>query len=305
MVSFWYYLRLIRSTFFQKPQRFQAPTVGYAIGVRDKIAIVTGGNAGIGLETVRHLAALGMTVIIGCRDKGKGERAARLLQEQEAGRTLSIHVAELDLSDLGNVTKFANYVKHFLNGKPLDLLVNNAGVMHIPHTLSKQGHELQFAVNYLGHFHLTKLLLPNMKSPGGRVVFVNAELHTLANDATPDYAYKGKGDQGYCRSKLAGVWNAYELQRRRPDLVVPVLHPGVIATNLADAPWWLKRLLFITPREGAQTTLYCCLDEDVKGLTYYHNALGMVPSSKASYDQQRAAAMWELSEQLTKPFNDL
>nr|ARQ20725.1 lipid body protein [Lobosphaera incisa] len=302
MVSLWYLVRLLRCTFFQKPQRFQAPTAGDASDASNKVAVVTGGNAGIGLETVRHLAGIGMTVIIGCRDTGKGEKAAQLLKQEETGRKLRIHVAALDLSDLSSVTKFAHRVESLLDGRPLDLLVNNAGVMHVPYTRSEQGHELQFAVNYLGHFHLTQLLLPRLKSPGGRVVVVNAELHTLADDATPDYTYQGKGDQGYWRSKLAGVWFAYELQRRRPDLIVPVLHPGVIDTGLADAPRWLKRLLFINSREGAQTTLYCCLAPDVKGLTYYNNALGVVPSSKLSYDRQRAAALWNLSEQLTCEF---
>lgn len=306
MVALKYYARLLRCSLLQFPQRFYAPSAPSDLSL--KTFLVTGGNAGIGLETVRELAKRGAVVIIGSRSVERADKAVRAL-EQELGKTLLIHVVQLDLADLASVKRFAQQVQALLGGKKLDVLVNNAGAQCDQYQTSKQGHEVHFATNHLGHFLLTELLLPNLTSPGGRVVFVGAELHTFAMDATPDFVYKSGPQAGttpYCRSKLAQVWHAYELQRRHSGLVVPILHPGVIDTNLfrpnSKFLTYLKSWLFITPRQGAQTTLYCCLADNVKGLTYYHNSFGIVPSSEVSYDGPKATAMWNLSSKLTQGF---
>ncbi|KAL0038297.1 hypothetical protein WJX77_001140 [Trebouxia sp. C0004] len=301
-----YYFRLFRSTLFQFPQRFHAPS--QPSDLSQKTFLVTGGNAGIGLETVRELAKRDATVIVGSRNVEKSEAAVGAL-ERDLGKKLRVYVLQLDLSDLASVKMFAQKVQALLDGRKLDVLVHNAGVMIDQYSQSKQGHEIHFATNHLGPALLTQQLLPNLATPGGRVVFVNAELHTLAEDATPDFVFKtgvNAATPPYCRSKLAQVWYAYELQRRHPKLIVPVLHPGVIDTEMnsfdSKILTFIKSKLFIGCRQGAQTTLYCCLAEGVKGLTYYHNCLGVVPTSQISYDNKRAAAMWDLSNKLTQHF---
>ncbi|KAL3163188.1 hypothetical protein ABBQ32_009592 [Trebouxia sp. C0010 RCD-2024] len=306
MVALKYIVRLFRTSFLQFPQRFYAPSTPSDLS--QKTFLITGGNAGIGLETVKELAKRGAVVIVGSRSIEKAEDAIRVL-EQDLGKKLRVHIIQLDLADLASVKQFAQKVQALLGGKTLDVLVNNAGVQSDKYQTSKQGHELHFATNHLGPFLLTQLLLPNLASPGGRVVFVGAELHTLATDATPDFVYKSgphTGTPPYCRSKLAQIWYAFELQRRHPELTIPVLHPGVINTELFKLDsrllTWLKSKIFIGTRQGAQTTLYCCLADNVKGLTYYHNSLGVIPASDLSYDQNKAAAMWDLSNKLTQNF---
>lgn len=294
-----YYLRLIRCSLFQRPQRF---IISDLKGGEGRFAIVTGGNAGIGVETVRLLCKAGFTVILASRNIERGELVRKELEDEE-GHSLLIKVMQLDLADLHSVAKFVSNVAAELKGKKLSILVHNGGVYEIPYGKSKQGHELQFATNHLGPFLLSKLLLPHLDSPGGRIVYVNAELHTLAKDASPDFKYSDAGTQAYCRSKLAQIWGAYELQRRRPDLIVPVLHPGVVKTRMTDnVPSLIRRWLFLTAAEGAQTTIYCCLHPDVQGLRYYHNSLGLLPSSRVSYDKEKAAAMVALSEKLVTGF---
>lgn len=306
MVAFKYIWRLVRCTFVQTPLRFSVPASPSDLS--QKVFLVTGGSAGIGLETVRELAKRNATVIVGSRSVVKAEAAVQSLESQ-SGQKLKIQIIPLDLADLASVKSFVQKVQAFLDGRKLDVLINNAGIMVDEFQTSKQGHEIHFATNHLGHFLLTQLLLPNLASPGGRVVFVNAELHTLSTEATPDFKYKSGNNASqvpYCRSKLAGIWYAYELQRRYPQLIAPVLHPGVIATqmNLPRAKFlqYLMKKIFISTAEGAQTSLYCALAQDVKGLTYYNNVLGVVPSSEISYDKSKAAAMWELSDRLTKQY---
>ncbi|KAL3134509.1 hypothetical protein ABBQ38_006360 [Trebouxia sp. C0009 RCD-2024] len=229
MVAPKYYIRLIRSAFFQFPQRFFAPKE--PADLSQQAYVVTGGNAGIGLETVKELAKRNATVVLGSRSVQRGQEAVQSL-EQDLGKAMKLHVVQLDLADLASVKDFAQRVQKLLGTKKIDALVNNAGVQTDQYQQSKQGHEMHFATNHLGHFLLTQLLLQSMASPGGRIVFVNAELHSLATDATPNFVYKSGGTPAYCRSKLAQVWYAYELQRRHPELIVPVLHPGVIDTQL-------------------------------------------------------------------------
>lgn len=299
MALFRFYWRLFLTTFWQRPLRFRPA----AKSLKGLIVVVTGGNAGIGYETAFYLASHGARVIISSRSEQRGVEAVVDMQKR-AGQELDLHCYQLDLSDLASVQHFASRVQAVIGSKKLDVLINNAGLMNIPYQTSKQGHEMTFATNHLGHFLLTRLLIPIMPQPGGRVVIVSAELHTLATDASPDYKY-GDSQDAYNRSKLANIWHAYELQRREPGLVVPVLHPGVINTNLGhygSVVSFIKRLLFLTPEQGAWTTLFCSLADGVQGNTYYHNSLGVVPTSPLANDKQRGQAMWDLSERLVKDF---
>ncbi|CAI9274426.1 unnamed protein product [Lactuca saligna] len=205
-------------------------------------AIVTGASSGIGTETARVLAMHGVHVVMGVRNTEAGRTVKEtILMETPDAR---VDVIELDLSSLASVRKFA--AEYCSLGLPLNILINNAGVMAPPFTLSKDKIELQFATNHLGHFLLTNLLLDTMKKTSrehekeGRIVNVSSEGHRFAykgiyfdkiNDESsysPIYAYG--------QSKLANILHANELSRQfkeeKVELTANSLHPGGIATSL-------------------------------------------------------------------------
>ena len=149
---------------------------------RGRVALITGANSGLGLETARVLASRGATVLLACRSRQRGEAARQaLLPTAGAG----IDVLELDLADLASVRRASDLVAQQYG--QLDLLINNAGVMAPPRLLSRQGLELQFAVNHLGHFALTRALLPLLEQrPGARVVHVSSGAHYFGRIAFDD-----------------------------------------------------------------------------------------------------------------------
>jgi hypothetical protein len=186
----------------------------------------------------------------------------------------------------------------------VDILILCAAIAGKPYKLSPQGYEIHYATNFLGHFALTHHLLPALLDQRARVVVVSSVLHTYADDAGPDFNYSSLplwgsvgGWWAYCRSNLAKTWFGYELQRRHPELTVPVCHPGVIDSGLTVVPTnalqSVKASLLISPVDGARTPLYCALSPDAKGNTFYHNVLGIIGSSSASYDVTRAVPHYD------------
>ena len=206
-----------------------------------RTAVVTGANSGIGLEAARGLAALGARVVMACRSLGKAQRAAGEIRASVP--SAEVEVRELDLADLASVRAFA---ATFAAGQPIDLLVNNAGVMAPPERReTADGFELQFGTNVLGHFALTARLLPHVLAaetgPVGppRVVWIASLAHRRGRirlgdlNAERDYSPWG----AYAQSKLADLMLAFELQRRLAaageDALSVAAHPGFSATNLA------------------------------------------------------------------------
>lgn len=201
------------------------------------VAVVTGANSGIGFHTARELAGHGATVVLACRDTQAAARAAAKLP----GTT---RIAPLDLASQASVQAFASAWTG-----PLDLLVNNAGVMNPPtYRTTVDGHELMFGTNHLGHFALTARLLPALlAAPAPRVVTVASIAHHGGTDrvleANPDAGYKP--EPYYGNSKLANVLFARELHRRATAtgsrLVSTAAHPGISATGLvADPTGWAR-----------------------------------------------------------------
>jgi len=229
-----------------------------------RTVIDTGASAGLGLIVARELAAAGATVVLAVRDVAKG----RAVAAQMPGRT---EVRELDVADLGSVHRFAAAWQ-----APVDVLVNNAGIMQVPFTRTADGFESQFATNYLGPFVLTGLLLPHITD---RVVTVSSQLHRMGkvhlNDLnSTNRPYKPSG--AYQDSKLAEVLFALQLQRRLDAAGSPVrsivAHPGIASTNLARHAASGKithalRPLFNDPATGALSILYAAT-EDVPGNSY-------------------------------------
>ena len=292
-----------------------------------RTAVVTGANSGLGLITARELALKGANVILACRNTAKGdEAAAAILQDAPSG---AVDVRALDLAELSSVHTFADA----LDG-PVDLLVNNAGVMGIPRSHTKDGFEMQFGVNHLGHFALTGLLMPQLqKAADPRVVTLSSTAHKFGRMNFDDL----QGERRYFRwaaygqSKLANLLFAFELQRRADDAGLPLksmaAHPGYAATNLQtrgpEAGGLLTRVedaaMAVANRVVAQSdvmgtlpTLYAAV-EDLPGGTYvgpdgFQEQRGhpaVVGSTSASKDRDAARRLWQVSEELTAVRYDL
>lgn len=279
-----------------------------------KIAIVTGANTGIGYETARALAHKGADVTLACRSREKGEAAAaRIAAEQPKG---SVVFAALDLADLDLVRDFAD--GFITMHDRLDLLVNNAGVMVPPESKTKQGFELQFGVNHLGHFALTGRLLELLRgTPGARVVTVSSRAHRIGTLDFDDLNFTERGYQpwrAYGQSKLANLLFTLELQRRFDaegvDLIAAAAHPGWTGTDLQRNSRLARAIgsfIAMSPEQGALPTLRAATAPDVKGGDYYgpHGVRELrgypvrVGTSDAARNAEDAARLWRVSEDLT------
>ncbi|XP_045925311.1 retinol dehydrogenase 13-like isoform X2 [Micropterus dolomieu] len=202
--------------------------------INGKTVVITGANAGIGKETARELAKRGGRIIMGCRDMGKCEEAAKEIR----GKTLNPHVyaCHLDLASMKSIREFAERIKQ--EEQRVDVLINNAGVMRCPAWKTEDGFDMQFGVNHLGHFLLTNLLLDKLKeSAPSRVINLASLAHIVGKIDFEDLNWEKKKfdtKQAYCQSKLANVLFTRELAKRLQGTGVTVnaVHPGVVATEL-------------------------------------------------------------------------
>jgi NAD(P)-dependent dehydrogenase (short-subunit alcohol dehydrogenase family) len=268
-----------------------------------RTVVVTGANSGLGEITARELARVGASVILAVRNTDKGDAAA-------AGMTGDVEVRKLDLQDLASVRTFADGVDG------VDVLVNNAGIMAVPYATTVDGFESQIGTNHLGHFALTNLLLPKITD---RVVTVSSMLHLLGYISLKDLNWKSRpylAWPAYGQSKLANLLFTSELQRRLTaagsSLKALAAHPGYSATNLQGHSGNAvgERLakagnrLATDAAFGARQTLYA-VSADLPGDTFVGPRFAMWgPSGPAmrsplARDATKAAALWELSEQLT------
>lgn len=282
-----------------------------------RIAIITGANVGLGLETAMALAGKGCTVVLACRNAEKAEAAKQRIVSTHPNAV--VECSPLDLSRLQSVRAFAStYNKHH---RTLDLLINNAGIMMPPYSLTEDGFESQLAANYLGHFALTGLLMPLISStPGSRVVSLSSLAHRWSDIRVDDLNFsRGYNKrEAYGQSKLACLIFAYELQRRLRRAGSTTLsvaaHPGVSATNLFKHLPMVARLfaplmsvVFQSAQDGAQPVLYAALGTDINGGDYcgpksmreMRGTPGKVGSNRASRDEAVASRLWSLSEEMT------
>jgi NAD(P)-dependent dehydrogenase (short-subunit alcohol dehydrogenase family) len=289
-----------------------------------RTAVVTGASSGIGLETARFLVARGATVVIACRDVAKAEAAANRIAAETAVERDRLRVVRLDLASLASVRAAADEIR--TSFPRIDLLVNNAGVMAIPFDRSTDGVELTFAVNHLGHFALTGLLLDRiLPLPGSRVVTVSSVAHRRGGldletlESGEDYTPGGS----YARSKLANLLFAYALQRRLDaagaQTISLAVHPGIARTELYRTSSRFERAL-LSPRASALTfwlaqsaeagalpTLRAALAPDVRGGEYYgpdgwKEYVGRpvrVDSVPSSHDRAAQQRLWQASEELS------
>jgi len=289
--------RLSRAILGQKSRTPRCPDTPRLDG---KVAVVTGGNAGIGLEIARGLAKRGAEVVIAARTRATAEKAVKEIASETGANVRDV---ALDLSDLASVNAAAEALPK------TDILVANAGIWPTAYATSKQGHEIAFATNTLGHHVLVKRMLhANKLQSGARIVVLTGDIYIRQNECTPDFTYEGKSGGGlaYCRSKLGNLWFATELQRRNPELEVCSVHPGVVTSNLGGGgavtgfAAFMRGVMLIDCEAGAQTPLWCATQPIERG-GYYHNTLGRVihPSGDPAADPEKAKAMWDRLEALS------
>lgn len=265
--------------------------------------IVTGANSGIGRITATRLAERGAQLFLGCRDGAKGEAVAAPLRAAGA----EVEVLPLDLADLASVRQAA--ATFVARGLPLHGLVNNAGLAGT-RALTRDGFELTFGVNHLGHFLLTRLLEARLREGApARVVNISSQAHRGAKGidfaALREPARSRTGVHEYAVSKLANVLFTRELARRWAGSGVTsyALHPGVVATGiwrrLPGPLRWLITRFMITPEEGARTTIFCATAPELAGVSgrYYDRQRESAPS-RVAQDDALAARLWDESEKM-------
>lgn len=289
-----------------------------------RTALVTGANSGIGFHQALELARKGAHLLLACRDADRGKRAREAITSEVAAA--SVEVVQLDLADLDSVTRLADQVSGRAGG--LDLLINNAGVMAVPHRQeTAQGFELQFGTNHLGHFALTMRLLPAMlQREGSRVVTVSSLNHRMGSIRLDDLQSEhGYGPwRAYNQSKLANGLFTLEFDRRLRAAGAGTIsvgaHPGYTHTALqytgpriggggisAQALGLVTRFAAQPAARGALPELRAATDPEARGGDYYGpGELGesrglprKVRYSKTARDEQLAGRLWQVSESLT------
>jgi NAD(P)-dependent dehydrogenase (short-subunit alcohol dehydrogenase family) len=286
-----------------------------------KTAIVTGANSGLGYQAAKALADKGAHVIMACRDAGRAEKALERLKTEVVQP--SVEVRALDLASLASIRDFAENVT-----VPINILVNNAGVMALPKRLTADGFEMQFGTNHLGHFALTGRLLPRLLAePGARVVTVSSDVHRIGkidfDNLQGEKSYSKW--RAYGQSKLANILFANELGRRAAaagaDLTSLSAHPGYASTNLQAAGSKMtgskvgaafagvgNRVFAQSDANGALPLIYAVTSPDAVSGEYAgpSGAFGMrgigvksSPRSKRASDDVTASKLWEVSETLT------
>ena len=285
--------------------------MGAVADMTGKSVVITGGNSGIGQSTAVALAGAGARVIITARDRGRADAAV-----EEIARRAGSGAVERVLFDLSSLASVRAGAAELLERcDRIDVLVNNAGVVLTDRRLTVDGLETTFAVNHLGHFLLTDLLLDRIKaSAPSRIVNVASTAHRGArrgldfDDLQSEHGYRGM--QVYSASKLANIYFTTELARRLAGTGVTVncLHPGTVATGYGrdgDATGFLSfglkviKPFILTPDRGARTSVYLASSPEVADVTGEYFARSRpARTTRVAKDQEAAVRLWEASEKL-------
>jgi len=278
--------------------------------MNDKICIITGASQGIGKATALGLARMGATVVLISHDPARGFKAR--MQITQISRNENVYLELADLSSISEVTDLAFRIAGQF--PVIDVLINNHSALFDSYTLTNDGLEMNFALNHLAYFHLTNLLLENLKRARGRVINVSAQVH---EEITHDFldtqvtAETYNPWDAYCQAKLGNIMFTYALARRllNSGVTVNCLYPGRAQTlALKTAREIYTRLNgptdFVDPgthEAAAETSIYLASDPDVQGVTgKYFEFCREVPSSELSYDVAMQEKLWQLSSDLTR-----
>ncbi|KAH7425619.1 hypothetical protein KP509_11G063200 [Ceratopteris richardii] len=291
----------------------------------ERHVIITGGNCGIGKATAVELAKQAMHITLACRSKERGEKAC--LEISSVSGNPNVRTMTCDLASFDSIHRFVeNYLQE---GLPLHVLVNNAGIMACPQSYTKDGFEMQFGVNHLGHFLLTKLLLKTLAESAtagsnSRVVVLASLAERLGKIDFNDLNFKSyrvyNAWLAYGQSKLANCLFSKELSKRSKSGNIGVIsnsmHPGIVDTELIRyafplvmrgnlplkeiRPIIVKLLGLKTPEEGASTAVYLASSHLVEGISgaYFEDCQIREPSLQAQ-NSELASQLWRISEELT------
>lgn len=281
--------------------------------MRERVCLVTGASNGIGKAAAIKLANMGASLVLLCRDRDRGETAMAEISLRSGNDDIDLLVA--DLGSLRQVRKAA--IGFLDSGQPLHVLVNNAGAIHMDRSLTEDGVETTFAVNHLGHFLLTNMLLGRMRESGpARIVNISSEAHRIGygdgrmafDDLMGERQYGGW--KAYGQSKLANILFTRELARRQnpADVTVNAMHPGVVASEFGRnnrkgwMPWLqgLYRPFCRSNEKGADTAVWLAATPEIEGVTgkYFKDRKVRTPAPQA-LDDHDAARLWRISEELT------
>jgi NAD(P)-dependent dehydrogenase (short-subunit alcohol dehydrogenase family) len=289
-----------------KSEKWTAERIGNLSG---KNVVITGGNSGIGYYTALELGRAGANVIIACRDAKRGEAA--LAELKQLAPDISLKFELLDLTELLSVRMFAE--KYLRANKPLDILINNAGIMALPEReLTTDGFEMQFGTNHLGHFALTGLLLPALKrSDAPRVVIVSSGVANMKmakidlDNLQSEKSYEPM--ETYAQSKLANLAFMLELGRRYDWLTSVAAHPGATKSNLQKHKFkCLIKFIGQHGTKGAQPTIRAATDSIKSGNYYGPHCLQLwgtpveVSLPEKARDVALNSSLWEQSARLTE-----
>jgi len=280
-----------------------------SVNMNGKICLITGGNSGIGKATALGLAKMGATVVIVSRNKEKGETAMTDIIAKSGNK--NVELIQADMSSQDSIHKLAEEFR--ARHEKLHLLINNAGVYLTKRSESEDGLESTFAINHLGPFLLTSLLVDILKaSAPSRIVNVTSDAHKGAKIDFDDLQGEKRfsGWQAYGQSKLAMILFTHELAKKLEGTGVTVnsAHPGVARTNFAKNNGGLVMLgfrflgiFFISPESSAKRILYVATSPDLEGVTgKYFTKMHETRSSPESYDDDSARRLWLVSGQLAK-----
>lgn len=274
----------------------------------ERVCLVTGANSGIGKETAAKLAELGASVVMVCRNRERGEEAMAAIRKRSRSDSV-----ELLLADFASLESVRALAKEYLEKHDsLHVLVNNAGVAVVRRSVTIDGFETTFQVDYLSHFLLTNLLLDALKKCApSRIVNVSSASHYDGHLDLDDLQLaRGYGVmKAYSRAKLAQVLFTYELSRRLEGTGVTVncLHPGAVATNIWKSSLGpfsflgnITKLFLISPMAGAETPVYLASSQEIEEVTgKYFDRKREKKSAAESYDRELAGKLWTESERMT------
>lgn len=289
-----------------------------------KVAVVTGANAGLGIETSKMLAAKHCRVILACRNEAKAKAAASEIRD--AAPNAALDIVRLDLGDLSSVNACADHIVK--TETKIDFLINNAGLMSGDLAHTSDGHELHFGTNHLGHFVLNARLLPLVEAAAGRVIAIGSASHQMVRRYGVDDLNWEKRNynvmQAYAQSKLANMLYIHELAKRLTAKGSPAMavmaHPGFAATSIVNSDdagrigavkQAISRLatwLVAQPQsQGAWPTLLAATDPAAKQGDYYgptgwremRGDPGKASRTALARDDENASALWAASERLT------
>ena len=272
--------------------------------MQGKVCLITGANSGLGKATALGLANMGATVVLVCRDQSRGEAAQAEIKAQSGNESVDLLLA--DLASQTSIRQLADEVK--ARYPRLHVLVNNAGVMPSKRTMTADGLEANFAINHLGPFLLTNLLLDVLKaSAPSRIVFVASQvLSALDFDDLQSEKHFGMNST-YGKSKLCNILITQELAKRLEGTGVTVncLHPGLVATNLSHD--WSPPLRVLygfvggSPVKGAQTSIYLASSPEVESITgKYFKKQRPETAPRLAQDDASTKRLWQISEEMTQ-----